>query len=88
MTTDVNRTPRHHAMVDFHQHQERLYVVLEEDHEKVEKERDELLALLCEVRSAILPHWRPTTLVATCTKSKVISAIDGALSAPPKEVKS
>jgi hypothetical protein len=25
-------------MVDFHQHQERLYVVLEEDHEKVEKE--------------------------------------------------
>ncbi|MCY1426758.1 hypothetical protein D9M71_425840 [compost metagenome] len=30
--------PRRHAMVDFHQHQERVYVVLEEDHEKVEQE--------------------------------------------------
>jgi hypothetical protein len=31
-------------MVDFPQHQQRLYVVLEEDHEKVEKERDQLRA--------------------------------------------
>ncbi|MNR54736.1 hypothetical protein D3C85_1749710 [compost metagenome] len=31
-------------MVDFHQHQERLYVVLEEDHEKVEKDRNQLRA--------------------------------------------
>ncbi|MDT4832895.1 hypothetical protein FQZ97_664680 [compost metagenome] len=34
----MDRTPRHHAMVDFQQHQQRLYVVLEEDHEKVEKD--------------------------------------------------
>ncbi|MOA09773.1 hypothetical protein D3C78_1296270 [compost metagenome] len=39
MTT---RTPRHHAMVDFPQHQERKWCVLEEDHEKVEQERDQL----------------------------------------------
>lgn len=82
----MNRAPRHHAMVDFQPHQQRLWVVLEEDHEKVEKERDELVVLLCEVRSAILPYWRPATLAATGTKFKVISAIDEALSAPAKEV--
>lgn len=30
----MDRAPRHSAMVDFHQHCERRWVVLEEDHEK------------------------------------------------------
>ena len=36
------RTPRHSAVVDFIHHNERRWVVLEEDHVKVEKERDQL----------------------------------------------
>lgn len=45
----MDRAPRHSAMVDFHQHCERLSVVLSEDCEKVEKERNQLLAFALEV---------------------------------------
>lgn len=76
----MDRTPRHHAMVDFQQHCERRWVVLEEDHLKVEKRCAVLERLLIEARGAILPHWKPTTLAATGTKAKVIAAIDAALS--------
>lgn len=38
------RAPRHHVMVDFQQHQQRMWAVLEEDHEKVEKENARLRA--------------------------------------------
>lgn len=75
----AERTPRHHAMVDFQQHCERRWVVLEEDHLKVEKRASELEGLLFEVLGTILPHWRPTTLAETGTKAKVIAAIDAAL---------
>ncbi|MDH4566135.1 hypothetical protein E8E95_05540 [Pseudomonas sp. BN414] len=46
------RASRHHAMVDFHQHQERKWCVLEEDHEKVEKENARLRAELDELAEA------------------------------------
>ena len=42
----MDRAQRHHAMVDFQQHQQRLWVVLEEDHEKVEKRAKQLEELL------------------------------------------
>ncbi|MCO6057358.1 hypothetical protein NG726_11820 [Pseudomonas sp. MOB-449] len=42
----MDRAPRHHAMVDFQQHQERKWCVLEEDHEKVEKRAELLEGLL------------------------------------------
>lgn len=48
----AERTPRHHAMVDFHQHQERKWCVLEEDHEKVEKHAALLEGLLREMLEA------------------------------------
>lgn len=38
MSNDATRAPRWSAMVDFHQHCERLDVVLSEDCEKVEKD--------------------------------------------------
>ena len=44
----MDRAPRHHAMVDFQQHQERKWCVLEEDHEKVEKRAKQLEELLRE----------------------------------------
>ncbi|WAG77027.1 hypothetical protein LMK08_16760 [Metapseudomonas furukawaii] len=49
----MDRAPRHSAMVDFHQHCERRWVVLEEDHEKVEKERDAALARLAELERPV-----------------------------------
>ncbi|WP_330114118.1 hypothetical protein SA496_15735 [Pseudomonas sp. JS3066] len=48
----MDRAPRHRAMVDFHQHQERKWCVLEEDHEKVEKENARLRAELDELAEA------------------------------------
>ncbi|MGF6695018.1 hypothetical protein M2318_005113 [Metapseudomonas resinovorans] len=45
----MDRAPRHQAMVDFPQYKKREYVVLEEDHIKVETERDALLAFALEV---------------------------------------
>lgn len=48
----MDRAPRHHVMVDFQQHQQRLWVVLEEDHEKVEKRVRELEGLLREMLEA------------------------------------
>ncbi len=47
----MDRAQRHHAMVDFPQHQERLYVVLEGDHVKVEKEVERLSVSLLEIAS-------------------------------------
>ncbi|MCY1372019.1 hypothetical protein D9M68_437230 [compost metagenome] len=34
----MDRAPRHHVMVDFQQHSERLWMVREEDHLKLEKD--------------------------------------------------
>lgn len=48
----MDRAPRHHVMVDFQQHQQRMWAVLEEDHEKVEKRVAELEALLREMLKA------------------------------------
>ena len=48
----MDRAPRHPAMVDFQQHQQRLWVVLEEDHEKVEQRAALLEGLLREMLEA------------------------------------
>ena len=40
----MDRAPRHSVIVNFPQHSERCWAVLEEDHVKVEKERDQLRA--------------------------------------------
>lgn len=48
----TNRAPRHHAMVDFQQHCERRWVVLEEDHLKVEQENARLRAEVDELADA------------------------------------
>ena len=48
----MDRAQRHHAMVDFQQHQQRLWVVLEEDREKVEQRAALLEGLLREMLEA------------------------------------
>lgn len=61
----MDRATRHHAMVDFHQHQERKWCVLEEDHEKalariadLEFMLRGLHAMLATRFDAYSDHWR------------------------------